>query len=312
MTVSCQLTQRTNLRDEVEIPLAGHGQTAQFIDELFTGTYTGNFEGLVRCAAETLFAGVALEMDAGNRIFTTLPMIPASPMGLRVFKQLDFAHFANGASITSDLVLVELDGLSIHSYIYFYDGEGDLIAPESVVDMESWLQVRRDGALAVKAQMAPRGELRISTHGRGPLVTGSVRIISGSRISGFLRFNNSEVGVAGVDASEAVQDAIFPARHQTKGIRTGMAIRNLKQKAIVVTCQLMRSGSVLEEQEIPLAGNGQTARYIHELFATTVTSDFEGSVRCTAPDEGRFTGLALEMDVDNRIFTTLPVVPVRR
>ena len=62
----------------------------------------------------------------------------------------------------------------------------------------------------------------------------------------------------------------------------------------------------------PLSGNGQTALFIHELFATTVTSDFEGSVRCTAPEEGRFTGLALEMDADNRIFTTLPVAPIRR
>lgn len=39
---------------------------------------------------------------------------------------------------------------------------------------------------------------------------------------------------------------------------------------------------------------------------------FEGAVRCTVPDRGRFTGLALEMDADNRIFTTLPVVPFRR
>ena len=312
LTVRCQLTQRTSLRDEVEIPLAGHGQTAQFIDELFAGTYTGNFEGLVRCAAEALFSGVALEMDAGNRIFTTLPMIPASPMGPRVFQQLDFPHFANGESITSDLVLVELNGFSIRPSIYFYDREGDLIAPESVVDLESWLQVRRDGALTVHPQVISFGEIRISTHGRGPLVTGSVRVIADNPIGGFLRFDNSEIGVAGVGASEAVQDAIFPVRHQTKGIRTGMAIRNLKQNATAVTCQLMRSGSVLEEQAIPLAGNGQTARFIHELFATNVTSDFEGSVRCTVPDEGRFTGLALEMDADNRIFTTLPVVPVRR
>ena len=68
----------------------------------------------------------------------------------------------------------------------------------------------------------------------------------------------------------------------------------------------------MKEKEIPLAGNGQTAQFIHELFPQAVASDFVGSVRCTASNEGRFTGLALEMDDDNRVFTTLPVVPVRR
>ena len=41
-------------------------------------------------------------------------------------------------------------------------------------------------------------------------------------------------------------------------------------------------------------------------------SDFVGSVRCTVPAEGEgmFTGVAVEIDVGNQIFTTLPVVPV--
>ena len=33
---------------------------------------------------------------------------------------------------------------------------------------------------------------------------------------------------------------------------------------------------------------------------------------CTAPGEGMFTGVAVELDADNRIFTTLPVLPVER
>jgi len=91
-----------------------------------------------------------------------------------------------------------------------------------------------------------------------------------------------------------------------------MALHNLKQDAIDITCQLMQGGRGLGEKQIPLAGNGQTAQFIHELFPQTVTSGFVGSMRCTAPEDGRFTGLALEMDADNRIFTTLPVVPIRR
>ena len=56
--------------------------------------------------------------------------------------------------------------------------------------------------------------------------------------------------------------------------------------------------------EIYLEANGQEARYIEELFPGTDTSDFVGSVRCTAPGEGAFTGVAVELDAGNRIFTT--------
>ena len=74
----------------------------------------------------------------------------------------------------------------------------------------------------------------------------------------------------------------------------------------------MKDGAVLEEVEIPLEANGQEARYIEELFPLADTSDFVGSVRCTAPGEGMFTGVAVEFDAGSRIFTTLPVVPVQR
>ena len=80
-----------------------------------------------------------------------------------------------------------------------------------------------------------------------------------------------------------------------------------------VSCRLMKEGMVLEEVLIPLATNGQEAQYIEEMFTLTDTSDFVGSVRCMAPPgEGTFTGVAVELDASNQIFTTLPVVPVQR
>ena len=83
---------------------------------------------------------------------------------------------------------------------------------------------------------------------------------------------------------------------------------------MVVNCRLMKAGTVLEETEIPLAANGQEALYIEEMFTFTGAdvSDFVGLVRCTTPAEGEgmFTGVAVEIDEGNRIFTTLPMVPV--
>ena len=58
---------------------------------------------------------------------------------------------------------------------------------------------------------------------------------------------------------------------------------------MVVNCQLMSAGAVLEEVAIPLAANGQESQYIEEMFTFTGAdvSDFVGSVRCTVPTRGR-------------------------
>ena len=188
---------------------------------------------------------------------------------------LDFAHFANGDSITSDLVFVNVATHPIRLALYFFDKEGNPITAESVVDVTDDLVVTEDGALSVRTEIEPLGELTISTHGRGELVSGSVRVVS-----------DGPIGVAGVGASQPVQDAIFPARRQAGGISTAAAIHNLGEEAIVVSCRLMKAGDVLEEVEIPLEANGQDARYIEEVFTGTDTSDFVGSVRCTAPGGG--------------------------
>ena len=69
-------------------------------------------------------------------------------------------------------------------------------------------------------------------------------------------------------------------------------------------------GEMIEMQEVMLPANGQTAMFISELFDHD-TSDFTGSMRCTAPPGTQhFTGVAVELDPLNGIFTTLPVIPL--
>ena len=224
----------------------------------------------------------------------------------------DFAFFGNGSSIQSDLVLVNVTTSEISPAVYFYDQSGDLMYADSVVDVTGDLEIQNSGALSVQTEVAPLGELEISTHGRGNLVTGSVRVVSDSPIGGVLRFNVPDVGVAGVGISQPVQDALFPVRRHAGGVRTAAAIHNLGREVAVVTCQLMKDGTVLEEAEVPIEANGQVAIFIEELFTDTDTSDFVGSVRCTSSSRELFTAVAVEMDSANRIFTTLPVVPVPR
>ena len=220
---------------------------------------------------------------------------------------LDFAHFANGDGIISDLVFVNAGTYPDRPTLYFYDKKGNLIDPESVVDLTGDL-VTEDGGLTVRTEMEPLGELTISTHGQGEVVRGSVKVVSDGPIGGVLRFDLPGIGAAGVGASQPVRDALFPARRQG-GLSTAAAIHNPKAQPIVVRCRLMKERVVLEEVTIPLAGYGQDAQFIQELFTHTDTSDFVGSVYCSA--QGLFTGIAVELDAVNRIFTTLPIIPVR-
>ena len=321
----CELMREGVLHDAVSLPLAANGQASWFIDAAFPAADTSDFAGSVHCdaAGPGMFAAVALELDAARRIFTTLPVLPVRRAGGRA-AELTFAHFANGAGITSDLVFVNLstersrpaptpyhsDILPLRPTIYFYDTEGEPMAAESVVDITGDLEIREDGGLTVLTEMEPLGVLTVSTHGQGPLVSGSVRVVADEPIGGMLRFDLPGIGVAGVGVSSPVSDAIFPVRRREGGINTGVAVHNLGEEAMEVTCELMQGGTVLDDASIPLAANGQSSWFINEAFPRTDTSDFVGSVRCTAPGEGMFTGVAVELDAANRIFTTLPVVPV--
>ena len=277
----------------------------------------GGYSGDGGPATEAQFAlprGLAVDgsgnlyvADSGNQRIRVI-----RPPGERNPVTNEFPHFANGDSTVSDLVLVNVDTKTVTPMIRFYSSEGDPISADSLLDVTGDLDVTADGALAVTAGIPPLAARTISTHGRGALTSGSVRVVSDGYIGGFLRFDSMAVGVAGVGAAQPVNDALFPARRKKGGINTGAAVRNLEAEAVTMTCHLIQGRDVLATTPVQLAGGGQKARFINELFPDADTSDFEGSVRCTAPEGKMFTGVALEMDAGNRIFTTLPLVPVRR
>ena len=323
--VTCELMSEGAVLEEATIPLAANGQTSWFIEEAFTETDTTYFAGTVRCTAagQGRFAGLAVEVDQSYRTFTTLPLVPVDRTGGSDGEtELDFPHFANGTWVT-DLVFVnpsvEASGrppLSpfhpvIHESrpeIYFYDTGGALVPPASLVDLTADLEVTDDGALTTRTAMEPLGVLTISTHGRGELVTGSVRVVSVGPIGGMLRFEHPSMGVAAMGAGAPVSDAMVPVRRQEGGINTGVALHNLESSSSLLRCELLEAGVLLDSASIPLAANGQTSWSIDQAFPATDTSDFLGSLRCASTAGGSFTAVALEMDPGKRIFTTLPVV----
>ena len=320
LTLQCRLMRDGAVLEETMIPLAANGQDSRFIDQVFPAADTSDFTGSVRCTAPEAgrFSAVAFELDGVHRIFTTLPVVPvpAVPEQEQEEEQqqdatrLDFTHFANGGKIVSSLVLVNAGADPVRPAVYFYDQQGDPIAAQSLVDLTEELEIGDDGALRPDTAIDPLGELTISSHGRGVLKVGSVTVTAEGPIGGVLRFDIPALGVAGVGDSPPIRDALVPVRRQTDGINTGLAIHNRGTTALLVRCRLMRDGAVLEETMIPLAANGQDARFIDQVFPTADTSDFVGSVRCLTPEPGRFSAVAFELDGVDRIFTTLPVVPV--
>ena len=190
--------------------------------------------------------------------------------------------------------------------LYFYDKEGNPIAAESAVDLTGDLEITE----GVQTEMAPLGELTISTHGQGEVVSGSVKVLSVGPIGGMLRFDLPGIGEAVVEASPPVSDALFPVRRQEGGITTGVAIHNLEAEPMEVMCELLQEGVLRDAVSLPLEANGQTAWLIDQAFPAADTSDFAGSVRCDAPGRRRFSAVALEMDPGARVFITLPVVPL--
>ena len=150
--------------------MEGDGQRASFIHELFEETDTTNFTGSVHCTAPEngMFTGVALEMDEAARIFTTLPVVPLNAAAVGGPKlTLDFAHFANGASNASDLVLVNVGTAAVRTAIYFFDPDGNPVDAGSVVDVADDLEVADGGALTLEKEIQPLGELTITTTGEG-------------------------------------------------------------------------------------------------------------------------------------------------
>ena len=299
MEVVCQLMREGVLRDAVSIPLEANGQTAWLLDQAFPAADTSDFAGSVHCDApgRRRFSAVALEVDPGARVFITLPLFPVDRGGGGPEAALDFAHFANGDGTTSDLVFVNMKTQPsgppptpfhvaippIRPVLYFYDTEGNPIAAESVVDVTGDLEITEDGGLTVQTEMKPLGVLTVSTHGQGPLVSGSVRVLSNGPIGGMLRYDLPHIGVAVVEASSPISDAIFPVRRQEGGITTGVAIHNLESSPALVRCDLLREGVLRDAASFPLEANGQTSWLIDQAFPAHryVRLRGVGALRCS-------------------------------
>ncbi len=91
-----------------------------------------------------------------------------------------------------------------------------------------------------------------------------------------------------------------------------MAFRNTGTSPIQVTLELKdESGNVVSggTETRTLAGNAKIAKFLEDLFPDAQTTTFTGTI-CVTAQSGQIAVIALELDVVNNVFTTLPVSAV--
>ena len=176
MGVSCHLMSAGVALEAVEIPLEANGQTAWFIEDVFTTTDTSDFVGAVRCTApgRGRFTAIAVEMDAAGGIFTPVPVVEVNRVRAEA-TTLDFAHFANGAGIVSEMVFVNRStrpsGPGPTPYhattspsrptLYFYDQEGQPIDPVAGINRQYKTKYRIRNWREYERGLRSRGDVTI-------------------------------------------------------------------------------------------------------------------------------------------------------
>lgn len=221
--------------------------------------------------------------------------------------ELHFAQFGGGGGFSSDIVLTNPSTFfSASGSIDFLDANGLPLAIELVDD-------EVEGPVSsVNFELPPSGGLRLRTDSSGPVTLGSASLSSGDQVGGVIRFRIPNVGIAGVPASTAIEAAIVPVRQQD-GVRTGLAIRNLRTDGNSLITLSLRGFDGVEVAggagAEALQANARLSLFIDELFPSAELDGFEGVVVLQSDSPLAATGL--ELGDDPGEFTTLPVTPLQ-
>lgn len=254
--------------------------------------------------------------STGDAINTLNVSIPTDseinvPMPVELTEKLHFAQFANGAGIISQISLLNVDvGEDVSAKLELRGGDG---APLNVVLNGEMIS----GETEVFTIAAGGGGVYASD-GNGPVVAGSLTVLSDGPLSGVVLFEGAALGVAGVGNSEPLTGFRAPAENRSgdQFIRTGVAVMNLDAEEKTLQARLIGldgtevgTGTVTGD---PLAGNGHLARFIDEFMwdePVPDLTDFQGVLEVT-PSHGRVAATVLRISSGNNM-ASLPVAPMQ-
>ncbi|MEJ2083109.1 MAG: hypothetical protein P8Y94_13290, partial [Acidobacteriota bacterium] len=277
-------------------PLDPNGQKAVFVNELRWSPQMdlSDFQGLIEVTSSGRTAATVLQTRP--RQYATMPVVSRSLIGST--GDLNFAQFATGGGLFSEMTLLNLDQQNDAQLdIAFRNFEGD---PLSFQSDNGPVQ----GSLQVSV---PASGMRIlRTTGSGSAV-GSARVSSNRSIAGVLVFGGA-FGLAGVGSGEELQEFAAPMEKITSaGIDTGIAVMNLENRAVSLNVRLRNlEGQQLAPADETLAARGQRAVFVGEFSWSPALDlgNFQGILEVTADGDVAVTVLQIRPGQ----YATMPVV----
>jgi hypothetical protein len=223
--------------------------------------------------------------ERGEFLTTTLPVLDLSaPTNTDVTYM---PHFADGTGWKTQVVLVNPTGNPISGGVQFFSA-GTPTAPGVPIS----INVNGTAGTSFPYTIPAKSSVKLLTSGTSvPIATGSVRVTPGqgsvapSSLVVFTfkpgAFTVSEAGVAGVPANASRMYVEVSGSGTAPGtVQTGLAITNISATAATINLELFRldGSSTGLSTPINLPGNGQVARFVHELFPG-LALPFQGVIR---------------------------------
>ncbi len=277
--------------------IGANGQAAAFLNENpFNGPST--FSGSFTFSSSKPVAVVALRGVLNERsdfLLTTLPVVDlGSPS---VSDAGVFPHFADGGGWTTTVMLVNPTDNAISGNLQFADSSG---RPTSTLPYS----------------IPGRSARQLATGGAGDAVAvGAVSVVpaqNSAAPTGSLVFSYRKSGIrvteAGVPAAPA-GTAFRAYVEASESIQSGIAIANTSSSTATVRLELTNlSGASIASTTLTLGPNGQTAKFLNELFQN-LSLPIQGLLRITSSSRLAVVGLRSRTNErgDFLITTTPPV-----
>jgi hypothetical protein len=293
-------------------------QIAAFLDQAPFSIGRTGFQGTFSFRSDVAVSVIALRGFTNERVpaeflITTLPItnLDATPGNGTVF----LPHFADGGGWTTQVVLVNPTDAAITGSIQFL-GQGSGSAPAGPATVTANGQTAASFAYTIPRQSS----FKLVTAGVGAQTqTGSVRVVpaTGPAPSSLVIFSFrpagitvSEAGVPGIQGSAFRMYAEETALGGIGAIQTGIAIANLSDAPAAVSLELtaLDGSSTGQSATLTVAGNGQVARFLHEIFQG-LALPFKGVLRISGGQASGLSVVGLRGRINERgdfLITTTP------
>jgi hypothetical protein len=279
------------------LPLAAHGQVADFVPAIISQIAGASFKGtmVIRSfAASSSLAVTALTVKEG--LLSALPVAGGTSGGATT---LEFPQIAFGGGYSTTLTLMNAGAGLASGQLRFFTQAG----------------VERTD-LAAMVSAAGNGSTRFTLPNVGPLtvVSGELAMITGSMqgVATFdLRASNlallTTAGVLGVQPGNSFG---LPVDVAPSG-GTGVAVANTRDTTASVTLRLLNESGALvatatDARFTTFAGRGQAADFVTNIFPQLAGISFRGALIVQAAGSGSLAATALT--VKEGVLSALPVI----